>query len=123
MRQHTLFRIVHELVTLQADFLAKRRPECQHPVSLRQLARSLRLSASTVSRAMSGRSVLLPWGEEIPLIGLAPGRRQVVRAVLATFLDKQTACETDAGLAARLEKEYGIRLSRRTVTAVRHELG
>jgi len=123
MRQNTLFRIVQGLVRLQSDFLVSHRTELQHPISQRQFARTLQLSPSTVSRALGGRSVLLPWGEEAPLLRLAPSRRQVVRAIVAAWLSGGARRETDAILAARLETECGIRVSRRTVTTVRHELG
>jgi hypothetical protein len=47
----------------------------------------------------------------------------VVRTLLAAWLADAGGRGTDAGLAARLATECGIRVSRRTVTAVRHELG
>ncbi|MBI3553383.1 MAG: hypothetical protein HY077_12885 [Elusimicrobia bacterium] len=121
LRQSTVFRIVESVAALQGDFLAKNEDTSLRPISLRQLAHRLDLAPSTVSRAASGRSVLLPWGKEVPLIALLPGRRRVLREILAEWLET-AADETDAALADRLRSERGIKVSRRTVNAVRNEL-
>ena len=49
------------------------------PVSLRLLARRLQLSPSTVSRALSHRTIRLPWGAEVPMIAMVPGQRRVLQ--------------------------------------------
>lgn len=122
LRQNTMFRIMTSVTEMQAGFLTSHKPEKTAPVSLRMLARRLGLAPSTVSRALSGRSVRLPWGLEVPLIRLVPGRREVLRTILTMWRDDQDMSGTDAGIADRLLKEYGIRVSRRTVNAVRHEV-
>ncbi|MBI5630025.1 MAG: hypothetical protein HY921_03970 [Elusimicrobia bacterium] len=121
LRQNTLFRILESLTKLQAKFLTTRREDLKRPISLRNLAYRLDLAPSTVSRAASGRSLKLPWGDEAPLIALLPGRRNVLRQVLGRWLAQEPR-DTDAKLAQRLNKEYGIRVSRRTVNAVRNEV-
>lgn len=121
LRQSTLFRILESVTKLQAAYLSSRDDREQRPISLRQLAGRLSLAPSTVSRALSGRSVQLPWGKETPLITLLPGRRRVLRRVMAEWLE-EGAKATDAQLRDRLRSERGIKVSRRTVNAVRNEL-
>ncbi len=121
LRQSTLYRVLETLTKLQVQFLGTKLDRDKRPISLRQLARRLDLAPSTISRALSGRTVRLPWQQEVPLITLVPGRRNVVRRIMAEWLKAQGA-QTDAALAERLSKEYGIKVSRRTVNAVRHEL-
>jgi hypothetical protein len=121
LRQNTLFRIMESLTKLQSGFLNSKRTDLKRPMSLRQLARRLDLAPSTVSRAAAGRSVRLPWGKEIPLIEFLPGRRRVMREVLGRWIGEDPR-QSDSTLAARLRDEYGIKISRRTVNAVRHEL-
>ncbi|MBI5240458.1 MAG: hypothetical protein HY926_08285 [Elusimicrobia bacterium] len=121
LRQNTIYRVLESLCRLQAKYLKSRREELMRPISLQQLARQLELSPSTVSRAAAGRSVRLPWGREVPLIALLPGRRRVLRRILALWLEEEGPRGTDAGLAARLRQEFGISVSRRTVNAVRLE--
>lgn len=121
LRQNTMFRILESLSKVQSDFLKTRREELRRPVSLRMLARRLDLAPSTISRALSGRTVRLPWDKEAPLIELLPGRRRQLRLILGRWLAEDSA-PTDAALAERLRLEHGIAVSRRTVNAVRHEL-
>ncbi len=121
LRQSTVFRILESLGNIQADYLRTRRPEDVRPVSLRLLARRLQLSPSTVSRALSRRTLRLPWGAEVPMIALVPGQRHVLKDILALWL-AQDPGQTDGALALRLKKERGIDVSRRTVNAVRHVL-
>lgn len=121
LRQSTLFRLLEMVARVQADHLKSGLAEDIRPISLRQLAKRLDLAPSTVSRAFSRRSVRLPSGRELPLIGFVPGRRSVLRALLGRWLAVSVAV-TDAALVARLKAERGISISRRTVNAVRHEL-
>ncbi|MBI4348635.1 MAG: hypothetical protein HY553_17485 [Elusimicrobia bacterium] len=122
LRQNTLFRILESLTRLQTEFLGSRRDDRKRPISLRMLARRLQLAPSNVSRAVAGRSVRMPWGQEVPLITLMPGRRNVVREVLARWLAEPGPRPTDSEIASRLRREYGIQVSRRTVNAARHEV-
>lgn len=122
MRQNTMHRIFSELCRLQAPYLARRRDEDLCPVSLRQLAHRLALCPSTVCRAVAGRSVELPWGEEAPIIELLPGRRRVLRLIVAGLLARPGGGPRDPEIAKFLLREHGIRVARRTVNAVRHEV-
>ncbi|MBI4376770.1 MAG: hypothetical protein HY549_10015 [Elusimicrobia bacterium] len=120
LRQNTLFRIFDSLIRLQAPYLRSRREEHKCPISLRRLAQQLDLAPSTVCRAVAGRSVKLPWGQEAFMADLLPGRHKVIRAILSRYLDRGPA--RDKELAQRLSRERGIFVSRRTVNAIRHEL-
>jgi len=121
LRQSTMFRVFETVAKVQAGYLQNREDELKKPVSLRMLARRLDLAPSTICRALAGRSVRLPWGKEVPLIELLPGRRRQLRLILAHWL-KEDASPSDASLAERLRTEQGIAVSRRTVNAVRHEV-
>jgi DNA-binding transcriptional ArsR family regulator len=121
LRQSTMFRILETLCKVQGAYLQTKREDAKKPISLRMLARRLDLAPSTVSRALSERSVKLPWGKEAPLIELLPGRRRQLRLILGRWL-AEDATPTDAVLTGRLKQDYGIAVSRRTVNAVRHEL-
>ncbi|MDE2313188.1 MAG: hypothetical protein KGL04_03320 [Elusimicrobia bacterium] len=122
LRQSTMFRVLESLSRLQSDFIFSKRPEAKRPISLRMLSRRLDLAPSTVSRAAAGRSVLMPWGEEVQLIELMPGRRRVVRDILSVWI-KENPKQTDSALAERLKLEYGIKIARRTVNAARGQIG
>jgi hypothetical protein len=121
LRQNTVFRIMESVTKLQAGYLGSRREDEKLPISLRMLARRLDLAPSTVSRAIAGRSVLLPWGKEAALIRFLPGRRRVLRDILSLWF-KDAQGQPDSFFADKLRQERGIRVSRRTVNAVRNEL-
>ncbi len=122
LRQSTIFRILEALAKLQAEYLRTREDDHLRPISLRLLAHRLDLAPSTVSRALHGRCVRAPWGAELPLIRLVPGRRNVLREILGRWSHESTLQGTDAALARRLKTDYGIAISRRTVNAVRNEI-
>ncbi|MBI5884116.1 MAG: hypothetical protein HZB91_13555 [Elusimicrobia bacterium] len=121
LRQNAIYRVLESLIRLQEKFLQTRRPELMRPISLRKLADRLELAPSTVSRAIAGRAVRMPWGEETPLITLLPGRRRVLKELISRWLSENPQ-ETDAVLVLRLKNEHNISVSRRTVNVVRHQL-
>lgn len=122
LRQNTIYRILESLAALQTEYLRTHREDLMRPISLRMLAHRLDLAASTVSRALAGRSLRLPWGKEAPLIKLVPGQRKVLREILSRWLERPDPKESDARLAERLMREYRIRVSRRTINTVRNEI-
>ena len=81
-------------------------PEDARPVSLRLLAKRLQLSPSTVSRALSHRSIQLPWGLETPMIAFVPGQRRVLKDILALWIAADPA-QADAELARERAVFYG----------------
>ena len=73
---------------------------------------------------MARRSIELPWGEEVPLIRLLSGQREVIRSVLSHWMEGGGVGPgvTDEALMKRLAGEAGIAVSRRTVNEVRRLL-
>lgn len=124
MRQDTLFQILSRVTTEQSSYLRSRDATRLRPLSLRELARRIGVAPSTVSRAVSNRSVLLPWGEEIPLKGLLTGQRFVLVSILSDWLEKGVVRPgvTDEELMKRLAGSSGITVSRRTVNEVRRKV-
>lgn len=120
-RQNTLFRVLKTLTEFQAKFLRTQDETLLKPISLSKLGKRLDLAQSTVSRAISGRSVHMPWGYEAPLSTLAPGQRWVLRQVMAKWIDEGVTA-SDATMVERFQTEYGIKISRRTVNAVRNRV-
>ncbi|BBP05421.1 hypothetical protein TPL01_31110 [Sulfuriferula plumbiphila] len=87
--------------------------------------------AGRISRLVRGLTIMLPNGKVVPLNTLFPKPRQVhchfVDHMIKeekTWMAKGLLREplTDEAIAAILEREHGIRLSRRTVANIRHDL-
>lgn len=84
-----------------------------------------------ISRLVGVLSIALPNGEAVPLGGLFPKPRQVHCHFVDHVIKREKVWMfqgvlwqplTDKAIAAILEREYGIRLLRRTVANIRHDL-
>jgi len=92
---------------------------------------SMVADAGRISRLVRGLSIVLPNGKAIPLTGLFPKPRQVhshyVDYVIKeerTWIAERALLGplSDGAIAEILERNYGIRLLRRTVANIRHAL-
>ncbi len=119
MKQGAFWRVLERLMVLNRDYFETRDPSRMAPVSLRKLADQLDFAPSTVSRVVSGKSLILPWGQEAAISDLMPGQRRVVLSILEKVLPDMPRA-TDLAIARRLKESHGVTVSRRTVTACRH---
>jgi len=71
-RKDTLSQILQSLIDKQALYLESGDLKSLLPLSQRKLARKIGFAPSSVSRAISGKSIETPWGEEKPLKDLFP---------------------------------------------------
>lgn len=87
--------------------------------------------AGRVSRLVRGLSITLPDGKAVPLGLLFPKPRQVHCRFVKHVIQKEklrlaqglpVEPMTDEAIAGLLEREYGMRLLRRTVADIRHQL-
>ncbi|HAH05096.1 MAG TPA: hypothetical protein DCM05_01000 [Elusimicrobia bacterium] len=88
------------------------------PLTQREAAASAGISSSAFCRALSGRSVLTPWGQTAALPDLFPSRREQVGRLVEEVLQEGPA--TDEAVRRRL-LERGVRVSRRLVNLRRRE--
>lgn len=130
-RQRTLLRIAELVFRDQTEFLACG-PSGIRPLTLKEAADELKLSSSTVSRAVRGKYIQTRWGI-YPLKAFFGGGIRTeegtvsaaqVRAVIGRMIEKEDKAHplSDSKLATML-KERGMRVSRRTVAAYRERLG
>lgn len=140
---NTRNRLTHALVqavlALQAEYLHSGLALSLLPLTQAEISARLRSEAGLsvvadpgrISRLVRGLSITLPNGKGVPLNGLFPKPRQVHGHFVDYVVKKETAWMTegvlrepltDEAIAAILGQEYGIRLSRRTVANIRHDL-
>jgi DNA-directed RNA polymerase specialized sigma54-like protein len=122
MKQGALWRVLDYILKVQKNFLDSEDPAKMAPISLRKVAREVQFSPSTISRVMSTKSLLLPWDREALITYLMPGQRNVVLEILDKMLADSKHHVTDASLAKQVEEAFGVKVSRRTITACRHVL-
>ncbi len=123
-RQNNLFRMLDFLTFTQRDYLTTRDTLKRKPITQRQLARRLSVSPSTVSRAISGRSLVLPWGEERLLDELFCSRKTLCLDALDAVesTDGDFEKRTDIELQEAVRGRLGISVPRRTVNTYRRAL-
>lgn len=119
-RKSGFHRALTALLAAQKDFLLGRGP--LKPLSLRELSSFVGLNPGTVSRLLSGRTVITPAGDELPLKEFLGRKNAYVIDRIKEILGGRGAGITDAGLAAELKKRCGMRVSRRSVNLYRKKL-
>lgn len=115
-RNNTMQRLMQRVVTLQRDFILFGEKHL-HSVTRVQLARELDVHESTISRAVSSKSVQLPNGRIVPLSTFFD-RNLNVRTVLREIINAESRPLSDTELM-RLLSERGFDVARRTVAKYR----
>jgi len=122
-RQDTVFRLLELIIMHQQEYLRDKNIEKIYPLPQKKLADELNLSPSTINRALTGRSVIAPWNEELPLSSLCFSRRKVITQKISIILAKlKNSKLTDEAIRELLKKDYGINVARRTVNLYRNDL-
>lgn len=136
-RQETLLKLSWILVLRQKEYF-ERGTKGLKPLGMESVAEEMGVSVSTVSRAVSGKYLLSPWGykelrsffssgvdvEGAPPESLIKGDSLAQEAVQALILDlireeDSSAPLSDAAIADKLAREHGVKIARRTVAKYR----
>lgn len=134
--------IVRKLIETQADYVRSANPLTLRPFSQAQVSAALRAEAGIkvivdegrISRLIRKLSIILPGGKEVDLRSLCPKPRQVhyyfvdhviknERALMIEGIGIVRAPLKDGEIAAEIGKKFAVRLSRRSVAYIRHDLG
>ncbi len=119
MRNKTILHILESIIKIQRKFLKTDKPIDLTQMSPSALARHLGVYPSTVTRAISRRSMVTPQNKEFPLLFFLPNqKRKIIMAITETLVSGKKM--TDFSLAAALRDKYRISISRRTVNNCRH---
>lgn len=115
-RNHTIQRLMQRVVSLQRDYIL-RGEKYLRPVTRAQIAQELEVHESTISRAVSNKSVQMPNGRIVPLSNFFD-RSLNVRTVLRELISAEKYPLSDSELAEMLS-EQGFTVARRTVAKYR----
>jgi len=121
-RKDTVYRILLHVVEKQALYLESGDSRALLPFTQKELAQRIAVAPSPVSRAIRGKSVDTPWGEEKPLKDFFPRPRRFKRELVRQILEAEEVPISDERVRGKLEEEFGVSLSRRTVSSLRKEL-
>lgn len=121
LRKTTLARMALHLAREQREFVTKGRQHVK-PLTQKQVAESLGVHESTISRAVTDKHVQLPSGEVVSFDlffdAALPIKERILEIVSACGPSAQPS---DSQIAARLA-EQGIQIARRTVAKYRMQL-
>lgn len=130
-RQRTLLKIAEFIFKNETDFLVVGPPGIR-PLTLKEAADELKLSSSTVSRAVRGKYIQTRWGIYPLRYFFGGGIRTEegavsaaqIRAVIGRMIEKEDKRHplSDSKLEMLL-KDRGMSVSRRTIAAYRERLG
>lgn len=130
-RQRTLLKIAEFIFKNETDFLVVGPPGIR-PLTLKEAADELKLSSSTVSRAVRGKYIQTRWGIYPLRYFFGGGIRTEegavsaaqIRAVIGRMIEKENKRHplSDSKLEMLL-KDRGMSVSRRTIAAYRERLG
>ncbi len=121
-RKDTVTQILQNIIDKQAFYLESGDLKSLLPLSQKELAKKIGLTPSSVSRAIRGKSIDTPWGEEIPLKNFFPRPKRFRKELLKQLLETETEPLSDEAIKDRLDKEFGVSVSRRSVANLRKEL-
>jgi hypothetical protein len=121
-RKSTLLLVLEAVLAAQAEYFVSRDPGRRKPLAQNSVAKDLGISPSVLNRLISNKCIELPWGLEAPLRDLFPSAKALLRGRLFD-LAKDRAGASDEELRRALAREFGAKLSRRSVAQYRKELG
>lgn len=115
-RNHTMQRLMQRLVVIQKNYLTKGEKYLE-PITRATLAGELGVHESTISRAVSGKSVQLPNKRIVPMSSLFD-RSLSARTILREIISSEVKPLSDTEIQIKLD-ERGIQVARRTVAKYR----
>ena len=121
-RKDTVTRILQNIVEKQAPYFESGNAMALLSFSQKELAERIRLVPSSVSRAIADKSLETPWGEEKALKDFFPRPRRFKKELVRQLLETGEEFSSDEEIKAKLEQEFGVSVSRRSVASLREEL-
>ena len=121
-RKDTVTRILKGIVEKQSLYFEAENIKAILPFSQKELAEVTGLEPSSISRAISGRSIETPWHEEKPLKDFFPRPKMFKRELVKQLLETGEEFSSDEAIKTELEQKFGVSVSRRSIAALRKEL-
>jgi DNA-directed RNA polymerase specialized sigma54-like protein len=121
-RKDTVTRILQGIVEKQALYFESGNGKALLPFSQKELAERIGLVPSSISRAISGKSLETPLGEEKALKDFFPRPRMFRKELVRQLLETGEEFPSDEAIKAKLDQKFGVSISRRSVANLRKEL-
>ncbi len=115
-RSNALRMLLEKLIVYQKDYILSG-DKAMKPLTRAQLAKELDVHESTISRAVSAKTIQLPNKRIVPM-AIFFDRSLAIRAEIKTIIEKEKSPLSDSAIQELLAKQ-GIEIARRTVAKYR----
>jgi len=131
-RKTTLYKVIRQILEKQRAYFNSGDISDLKPYQQKELAKEINIDPSLVCRAINGRSIDTPFGEEKPLKYFFPGEKIKIEILVKNIIqDEKNKLKrkiiikpyNDEQIKNILERKYKISIARRTVREYRNKLG
>lgn len=130
-RKTTIYQIVQNIIEAQGNFFQSGNSKDLKFLTQASLAEKIGVEPGLISRAIRGKAIRIPQGREISLKTFFPTRKHIGKELIREII-KQEETEiqnkiieklySDREIRKKLKKDYGISISRRSVSEWRLDL-
>lgn len=122
IRKTILWQIVDKIISVQNSYLCSGKYDDLVPCTQKTIAAEIGINPSIICRLIQYKTVILPWGEEKKLKELLPHRKELIKSKLKDIIDTGKESFSDSQLKHKLERDFNMVVSRRSVSQYRQEL-
>lgn len=126
IRKSVMHGVLSGIIKKQSQYLSSHGSEKLKPFLQNELADKINVHPSVISRAVNGRSILTPWGEEKPVkeffVSEEPEKKNKALSCIKQIIKEEKRPLTDNQISNILKHSYGINIASRTVAKYRTEL-
>ena len=130
-RKTTIYQVIQNIIEAQPNFFESGNLKDLKFLTQASLAQKIGVEASLISRAINGKAIRIPQGREISLKTFFPTKKQLGKELIREIIEQEKTDlqnrvvkkpYSDAEIRKKLRKDYGISISRRSVSEWRFDL-
>ena len=130
-RKTIIYQVVQNIIETQRDFLESGNLGDLEPFTQASLSEKIGVDASLISRAIRRKAIRSPQGREMPLKTFFPTKKERGKELVRQVIGREEAeiqnkiikkPYSDGQIQKKLKEDYGVSISRRSVSEWRLEL-
>lgn len=130
-RKTTIYQVIQNIIEAQYNFFQSGNLKDLKFLTQASLAEKIGVEASLISRAISGKAIRIPQGRETSLKTFFPTKKQLRKELIREIIEQEKINlqnkiikkpYSDGEIRKKLKEDYGISVSRRSVSEWRFDL-
>lgn len=130
-RKTTIYQVIQNIIEAQYNFFQSGNLKDLKFLTQASLAEKIGVEASLISRAISGKAIRIPQGRETSLKTFFPTKKQLRKELIREIIEQEKTNlqnkiikkpYSDGEIRKKLKEDYGISVSRRSVSEWRLDL-